>query len=77
MGTVDPIQLITYLAQNKDRNFHLSQPNCCQTREAFCLQREKQTSHGLIRQKASKIHAALFFCFVLFFFLMMKKVVAK
>lgn len=45
MGTVDPIQLITYLAQNKDRNFHLSQPDCCQTREVFCLQREKQTSH--------------------------------
>lgn len=68
MSTVGPIQLITCLAQNKDRNFHLSQPDCCQTRE-------KQTSCSLIRQKVSKIHAGLFFFFV--FLLDDEKVAAK
>lgn len=45
MDTADPIELITYLALNKDRNFCLSQPDFCQTMQVFSIKKKKQSSH--------------------------------
>lgn len=37
MGAADPVELITYFALNKDRIFHSSQPDFCQTLQGFSL----------------------------------------
>lgn len=64
VGNVDPIQLITYLALNKDRIFTYLSLIVARLGQSFlCKEEKKKTSHCLIRQKASRKDAGVLFFF--------------
>lgn len=63
MDTENPIQFITYLALNKDRIFHLSQADFCQTMQVFSVERKKLQHNFLIRQNVCKNDCGLFLSF--------------
>lgn len=66
MDTESPIQFITYLALNKDRIFHLSQADFCQTMQVFSVERKNYNIIFWLGKMYIKMIVGFFFPLILF-----------